>query len=169
MKLPFEGETVVVAVSGGADSTALLLALSDLKERKKLQHKFIAAHFNHMLRGIESDGDERFVIGLARGLGFEFSSGKGALKGSSNLEERARNERYKFLAKEADENDSKLVLTAHTMNDQAETILMNLVRGTGTNGLVGIRKIRPLEIGSTIQLVRPLLGWAKRADTESFC
>jgi tRNA(Ile)-lysidine synthase len=169
LQLPFEGESVIVAVSGGADSTALLLALSDLKERKKLEYKFIAAHFNHKLRGIESDGDERFVSELARGLGFAFSSGKGALKGSSNLEERARNERYKFLAKVANENNSKLVLTAHTMNDQAETILMNLVRGTGADGLVGIQKVRPLERWSTVRLVRPLLGWTKRADTESFC
>ena len=169
LKLPFENERVFVAVSGGADSTALLLAIADLRDRKKLEHEFIAAHFNHKLRGQESDGDEAFVHKLATNAGLEFSSGSGSLKGTSNLEERARNERYDFLTKLAKKKKASLVLTAHTMNDQAETVLMNLVRGTGTDGLVGIRKIRPLENGSTIQLVRPLLGWAKREDTEDFC
>jgi tRNA(Ile)-lysidine synthase len=169
LKLPFEDETVIVAVSGGADSTALLLALADLKKRKKLNLNFITAHFNHKIRGKESDEDERFVRELASVFGFEFISGIGALKGKSNLEERARNERYKFLEKIANENNSKLVLTAHTMNDQAETVLMNLVRGTGPDGLFGIRKIRRMETGSSVQLVRPLLGWAKRKDTEDFC
>jgi len=169
LKLPFDGEKVIVAVSGGADSTALLLALADLKNRKKLEHEFVAAHFNHGLRGKESDADEEFVRQIAKNVGLEFHSESGSLKGTSNLEERARNERYRFLAKLAKQRKAALILTAHTMNDQAETILMNLIRGTGTDGLAGIRKTRPLETGSTVRLVRPLLGWAKREDTESFC
>ena len=169
LNLPFDGETVIVAVSGGADSTALLLALADLKKRKKLDLEFIAAHFNHRLRGKESNSDEAFVRKPAKGAVFKFYSGSGSLKGISNLEERARNERYKFLAKLAKQRQATLVLTAHTMNDQAETILMNLIRGTGSDGLVGIRKVRPLETGSKIRLVRPLLAWAKRTDTENFC
>jgi tRNA(Ile)-lysidine synthase len=134
LNLPFDGETVIVAVSGGADSTALLLALADLKKRKKLDLEFIAAHFNHRLRGKESNSDEAFVRKLAKGAVFKFYSGSGSLKGTSNLEERARNVRYKFLAKIAKQGKPTLVLTAHTMNDQAETILMNLVRGTGMDG-----------------------------------
>ena len=169
LNLPFDGETVIVAVSGGADSTALLLALADLKKRKKLDLEFIAAHFNHRLRGKESNSDEAFVRKLAKGAVFKFYSGSGSLKGTSNLEERARNVRYEFFAKLAKQSKAVLVLTAHTMNDQAETILMNLIRGTGSDGLVGIRKVRPLETGSKIQLVRPLLAWAKRSDTENFC
>jgi tRNA(Ile)-lysidine synthase len=169
LKLPFKGESVIVGVSGGADSTALLLALADLKNRKKLDHKFVAAHFNHNLRGKDSGADKEFVRECANEAGFEFHSGSGSLKGTSNLEERARNQRYKFLAKLAKQRKAGLVLTAHTMNDQAETILMNLIRGTGTDGLGGIRKIRPLETGSMVQIVRPLLGWAKREDTEDFC
>ena len=169
LNLPFDGETVIVAVSGGADSTALLLALADLKKRKKLDLEFIAAHFNHRLRGKESNSDEAFVRKLAKGAVFKFYSGSGSLKGTSNLEERARNVRYEFFAKLAKQRKAVLVLTAHTMNDQAETILMNLIRGTGSDGLVGIRKVRPLETGSKIQLVRPLLAWAKRTDTENFC
>lgn len=169
LNLPFDGETVIVAVSGGADSTALLLALADLKKRKKLDLEFIAAHFNHRLRGKESNSDEAFVRKLAKGAVFKFYSGSGSLKGTSNLEERARNVRYEFFAKLAKQSKAVLVLTAHTMNDQAETIMMNLVRGTGIDGLVGIRKVRPLETGSKIRLVRPLLAWAKRTDTENFC
>ena len=169
LNLPFDGETVIVAVSGGADSTALLLALADLKKRKKLDLEFIAAHFNHRLRGKESNSDEAFVRKLAKGAVFKFYSGSGSLKGTSNLEERARNVRYEFFAKLAMQRKAVLVLTAHTMNDQAETIMMNLVRGTGIDGLVGTRKVRPLETGSKIQLVRPLLAWAKRTDTENFC
>ncbi|HVQ57235.1 MAG TPA: tRNA lysidine(34) synthetase TilS [Pyrinomonadaceae bacterium] len=169
LNLPFDGETVIVAVSGGADSTALLLALADLKKRKKLDLEFIAAHFNHRLRGKESNSDEAFVRKLAKGAVFKFYSGSGSLKGTSNLEERARNVRYEFFAKLAKQSKAVLVLTAHTMNDQAETIMMNLVRGTGIDGLVGTRKVRPLETGSKIQLVRPLLAWAKRTDTENFC
>jgi len=169
LNLPFDGETVIVAVSGGADSTALLLALADLKKRKKLDLEFIAAHFNHRLRGKESNSDEAFVRKLAKGAVFKFYSGSGSLKGTSNLEERARNVRYEFFAKLAKQSKAVLVLTAHTMNDQAETIMMNLVRGTGIDGLVGIRKVRPLETGSKIRLVRPLLAWAKRSDTENFC
>ena len=81
LDLPFEGENVVVAVSGGADSTALLLALADLRDRKKLTHEFAVAHFNHKLRGKESDADEQFVRNLSKVYGFEFVSGSGMLSG----------------------------------------------------------------------------------------
>jgi tRNA(Ile)-lysidine synthase len=162
-------ENVIVAVSGGADSTALLLALSDLKKRKKLDHSFVIAHFNHKLRGMESDADEEFVWALSKEAGFEFVVGTRKLTGTANLEQRARNERYKFLGKTAKQRNASLILTAHTMNDQAETVLMNLIRGAGVDGLGGMRKIRSIEAGSTAQLVRPVLGWAKREDTEGFC
>src|SRR5687767_2564629 len=109
LQLPFQGERVIVAVSGGADSTALLLGLADLKKQKKLDLKFIAAHFNHKLRGRESDDDEAFVRDLAKDVNFEFTAGSGSLKGPSNLEERARNERYKFLAVVANRSNSELV------------------------------------------------------------
>ena len=167
--LPFSDETVIVAVSGGADSTALLLALTELKKLKKLDLNFIVAHFNHKLRGRESDRDETFVRELAQAGGAEFRLGSSTLKATSNLEERARNERYKFLAKLATQNKATLVVTAHTMNDQAETVLMNLIRGSGPDGLGGIPKTRPIEVGSRARLVRPLLGWARRYDTEDLC
>jgi len=167
--LPNAEEIVLVASSGGADSTALLLALSDLKKRKKLAHTLVAAHFNHKLRGKESDEDEAFVRYLATENDIEFVSGSGRIKGSADIEQRARNERYKFLAKAAKRKNAGLVLTAHTMNDQAETVLMNLIRGAGPDGLSGMKKIRTLEADTAVQLVRPILGWAKREDTERFC
>jgi len=167
--LPHAGEIVLVASSGGADSTALLLALSDLKKRKKLAHAFVAAHFNHKLRGKESDEDEAFVRYLATENDIEFVAGSGRITGTADIEQRARIERYKFFAKAAKQKNAGLVLTAHTMNDQAETVLMNLIRGAGLDGLCGMKKIRTLEADTALQLVRPILGWAKREDTEGFC
>ena len=169
LRLPFDGERVIVAVSGGADSTALLIALADLREREKLAHEFIVAHFNHRLRSKESDTDELFVKKLANERGFEFVSAEGHLKGKSNLEQRAREERYAFLEKAAEEKNAAFVLTAHTINDQAETFLMNLVRGSGFDGLRAIPVARPLIEGSAAILVRPILSWAKREDTVQFC
>ena len=172
LEMPFSDETVIVAVSGGADSTALLLALIDLKRRKKLQLEFIVAHFNHKLRGRESDLDEKFVRELARENDLEFVTGSDRIEGTSDVEQRARNARYDFLAKLAKTKKTGFVLTAHTVNDQAETFLLNLVRGSGVDGLCAMTAIRPLERtkkSNGAKLIRPLLHWAKRADTEEFC
>lgn len=175
--LPFSGETAIVAVSGGADSVSLLLALHDLKQRKKLDICFIVAHFDHKLRSAESDKDAGFVKTLAERLGFDFVLGSGKIKQNGNLEQNARDSRYKFLKKAARENKAFAVLTGHTKNDQAETFLMNLIRGSGVDGLAGMKPVRELdeenrrskEKESTIFLARPLLQWAKRSDTEAFC
>jgi len=182
--LPISGEPIIVAVSGGADSTALLLAMAELRRRKKFGQEMIAAHFNHKLRGVESDADETYVRYLASSLGVGFALGTGSLKGKSNLEERARNSRYVFLADIAVQYGSRLILTAHTINDQAETFLINLIRGSGPDGLAGMKPIRRLDrevvvkesgkfeisdIKSQIELVRPLLRWSKRSHTEEFC
>ncbi len=167
LDLPFAGETVIIAVSGGADSMSLLIAAHDLAKRKKLTHRMIVAHFNHKLRGTESDADERFVSEQAVRFGFEFISGSGPLKKKDNLEQAARNARYEFLSRIASENDALAVLVAHTQNDQAETLLFNLIRGSGPDGLAGMRQVR--ELKDDILLVRPLLSWASRTDTEAFC
>lgn len=185
LDLPFSGETVIVAVSGGADSVSLLLAISNLVNRKKLEHKIIAAHFNHGLRD-DSDADEMFVADLAKSLGVEFTSGRGKLSRKGNLEQNARVARYEFLQTLAKKTDAFAVLTGHTINDQAETFLLNLVRGSGAEGLSGMPAIRPLDenhrregemeqefssslASSPILLIRPLLFWAKHNETESFC
>ena len=190
--LPFNDGIFVVAVSGGADSMSLLLALNDLRERRKLTSRFVVAHYNHNLRGYESDEDERFVKNVAAKFNFELVLGKGEISDKKgNLEQNAREARYKFLAETAANLDAFAVLTAHTLNDQAETFLFNLIRGSGLDGLGGMKpkrnfgfkiqdsrfKIQNIESDKSairnpqfeIRLVRPLLNWAKREDTENFC
>ncbi len=191
LELPFGEATIVVAVSGGADSVSLLLALSELKERKKLAHRLVAAHFNHGLRDGASDADADFVRDLATSLNIELAVEKASsLPTKGNLEQNARRARYAFLLKTAVNLNAFAVLTGHTVNDQAETVLMNLLRGSGPDGLSGMRTIRALaaEKGpdpdesdghgaqpSTLPfqqdplLIRPLLTWAKRVDTEAYC
>lgn len=173
LKMPFENETFIVAVSGGADSVSLLLALHELREAKKLKLNFIAAHFNHDLRGAESRKDAEFVEELAGKLNIEFVSGiqnpQSKIRDQKgNLEQSARNARYDFLSQTAQKFNAFGVLTAHTLNDQAETFLLNLIRGSGIGGLSAMKKIRRLNENSEILLVRPLLSWAKRQDTENF-
>jgi len=164
--LPFTGGAIVLAVSGGADSMSLLLAIGDLVKRKKLTLRIIVAHFNHKLRGRESDADEAFVRECAGGLGMEFAAGKSTSRSKGNLEQNARDERYEFLGDIACETKASFVLTAHTKNDQAETFLMNLIRGSGADGLAGMSPVRKLD--GSVSLVRPLLSWATRSDTESY-
>jgi tRNA(Ile)-lysidine synthase len=167
--LPLSNETVVVAVSGGADSLSLLLAIHDLGLRKKLSLRVVVAHFNHKLRGAESDGDEAFVRDISDGLSLEFVRGSRALARKGNLEQNAREARYAFLRRTAVAVGAAAVLTAHTKNDQAETFLMNLIRGSGADGLAGMRPTRSFGASRKIQLARPLLSWASRKDTEEFC
>lgn len=174
LKTDDRGETVVVAVSGGADSVALLLALDELVRVQKIKVKILAAHLNHKLRGPASDADARWVRSLAKELGHRvvvrsFDIAKRAGKSKDNLEQAARLTRYEFLARVARANKASLVLTAHTMNDQAETILLNLIRGSGGVGLGGIEPMRRITPKSDILLARPLMSWAGRQDTESYC
>lgn len=188
LDLPFSGETIVIAVSGGADSLSLLLAIDSLRVKKKLDLRVIAAHFNHKLRGRESDADEEFVKHIASERRTELVLGHGSIPAEGNLEQNARNARYKFLAETAERLNARWVLTAHTMNDQAETFLLNLIRGSGPDGLAGMRAIRELRQETNDRagkieppasrslfpvaspfLVRPLLAWARREDTENFC
>lgn len=181
--LPFADKTFVVAISGGADSVSLALALNDLRNRKKLDLRFVLAHFNHKLRGEESDEDEKFAKKIAEKFEFELAVGSQNSDAKienqkGNLEQNARLARYDFLGATARNLDADGVLTAHTLNDQAETFLMNLLRGSGLEGLGGIKPIRNLmsEVQNqelveefNIRLIRPLLNWAKREDTENFC
>ena len=164
----------VVAVSGGADSVTLLLALDELIKSKKLNVEIVVAHFNHKLRGQASDDDARWVRSLGKRLGYcvivsASHAKKRASRDRDNLEQAARVARYEFLEKTARASKAKTVLTAHTADDQAETLLLNLMRGSGIEGLSGMNPVRPLEAGSDIVLARPLLSWAKRADTEDYC
>lgn len=179
--LPDSDQTIVVAVSGGADSCALLLALDELIKREKLRLTLLVAHLDHGLRQ-DSRKDAEWVSALAKSLGFEVVISRanlktrprkreqtGAGKSETNLEQAARNARYQFLHKTASKSHSNFVLTAHTLDDQAETILMRLLRGSSAEGLSGTSPERPLAPGSDVKLVRPLISWARRADTENYC
>jgi tRNA(Ile)-lysidine synthase len=171
---PARGESAVVAVSGGADSTALLLALEELTRTGRLALGLTAAHLDHGLRGERAREDARWVGELARVLGFRFvlgraSVGERACAGRDNLEQAARRARYEFLAGAAREAGARAVLAAHTLDDQAETVLLRLLRGSGAEGLAGMSAERGLEEGGEVLLRRPLLAWARRADTESYC
>src|SRR5207302_2275829 len=127
------------------------------------------AHVDHRLRKASAD-DARWVRDLARRLGYEISISRiNVRKRQDNLEQAARAARYKAFAALAQKRRANIVLTAHTMDDQAETILLNLIRGSGAEGLGGIEPVRQLSENSTTLLVRPLLSWARRQDTEQYC
>jgi len=172
LKLPFSGETIVVAVSGGADSTALLLALEELKTINKITVDICVAHLDHRLRK-SSAKDAKWVAALATKLGYESVTGRSrvaetARATNDNLEQAAREARYAFLERTAKKVSANYVLTGHTMDDQAETILLRLMRGSAGAGLGGMDAVRSLSKNSSIKLVRPLL-WARRSDTEDYC
>lgn len=161
---------LVVAVSGGADSCALLGALAELRDRGKIDNDLIAAHYNHALRGKESDEDEAFAKEFAGDFNIPFVSERMELEDSTaNLEQVLRDARYEFLNRAALTTGSDFVLTGHTINDQAETFLLNLVRGAGVEGLSGMPLNRRLSPDSDVLLIRPFLRWAYRTDTEEFC
>jgi tRNA(Ile)-lysidine synthase len=173
MDLPAENTAVVIGVSGGADSTALLLALDELIKNNKLQVKLVVAHLDHGLRK-SSAADARWVTKLAKDLGHKVVIGKAQLKTAAgnavaNLEQAARRKRYEFLLRTANKHKAELVLTAHTLDDQAETVLLRLLRGSAAEGLTGTLAVRPIQTGSRVKLARPLIFWARRADTEAYC
>ena len=148
------GDSIVCAVSGGADSMALLWALYLLKEEWNLEVS--AAHFNHNLRGSESDRDEAFVREFCEGYAIPLHVGSGTIiPGKKGLEAAARDARYAFL-----KTLPGKIATAHTADDNAETLLMHLVRGTGLKGLGGIMP----QNGS---IIRPMLS-ITRQEIEEF-
>lgn len=158
--------TVLVAVSGGADSVALLRALQAI--RSSGPGRLIVAHFNHELRAAAA-GDETFVRELAAGLELESIVGRtNRLAGAppaTGVEEAARQERYDFLRATAQRCGARYVATAHTADDQAETVLHRIVRGTGVAGLGGMRRSRRLAEG--VSLIRPLLT-VRRAELTAY-
>lgn len=148
------GDTVICAVSGGADSVALLFAFYLLKD--KLQITLEAAHFNHHLRGAESDSDEAFVKDLCDRYDIPLHLGGGNVTaGKKGLEAAARDARYAFL-----QGLEGKIATAHTADDNAETVLMHLIRGSGLKGLGGIAPVRG-------NIIRPMLK-CTRQDVERF-
>jgi tRNA(Ile)-lysidine synthase len=150
---------IVVAVSGGPDSTALLRASLAVRS-STTDMPLVIAHLNHMLRGADSNGDEAFVCGQAELLGLKLRCKRidiaaEARTAGDNLESVARLIRYNWLEKVALESGMGYVATGHTADDQAETVLHRLLRGTGIQGLRGIAARRPLSNG--IEIIRPML------------
>jgi tRNA(Ile)-lysidine synthase len=159
---------LVVGVSGGLDSTLLLVLLRELSER---WHWVLhVAHFNHQLRGRASVDDERFVRSLARRMGLSFFRGGVAVAGEAerrkvSVEVAARDCRHSFLAGVAHQVGAKRVVLAHHADDQAELLLIRLLRGSGVSGLGGMRWQSASPVDKKVRLVRPLLGFS-RAELE---
>ena len=157
------GGTVLCAVSGGADSVCLLHVLRRLRD--ELGFRLEAAHFNHCLRGEESDRDEAFVRSLCESLGVMAHFGRGdvaafASENGLGTEDAARKLRYEFLERTADIAGAAAIATAHTADDNAETMLLNLARGAGLRGLSGIPERRG-------RVIRPMLGMT-RSQVEAY-
>ncbi|MDD5327899.1 MAG: tRNA lysidine(34) synthetase TilS [Phycisphaerae bacterium] len=152
-------DNVLLAVSGGADSTALLHTLCALKAENILGGDILCAHFNHQLRGSESDGDEAFVIAQADKLKLAVTTRRLDVRGFAgenklSIETAARKLRMESLLDIAKANNCKQIATAHHKDDNAETVIQRLVRGTGFRGLAGIWPMRTFD---DIHFIRPLL------------
>ncbi len=174
-QLVHPGDRVLAAVSGGADSTCLLLILAAL--RRSLQIEVHAAYFDHMLRGRRAiEREQRFLRAICDQLGVPLHIGGADVhahksKQRLSLEEAARDLRYGFLARTARENNCAAIATGHTEDDQAETVLLHIIRGAGLRGLAAMAPSAPLPVnieGATPRLIRPLLSLS-RADTERCC
>ena len=154
-----KGDSITVALSGGADSTALLHALVQLGEKYSLN--VTAAHLNHKLRGDESDRDEQFVRKMCDDLGVELvcesSDITSLAKKGEGIEECARRVRYDFLQR----NAKGKIATAHSADDNIETVIFNLTRGSGIKGGCGIPPVRD-------NIIRPLI-MCTRAEIEEYC
>ena len=160
------GDKVLLAVSGGADSTALVHVLVKLKEQKLLNNDFLCIHINHQLRGQDADRDEKFVIELSEKFNLpiitkKIDIKKIALENKLSIETAARNERLKAILESAKVNKCSTIATAHHCNDNAETILQRLARGTGFKGLSGIWPKRTF--AENIIITRPILS-ASRSE-----
>ncbi|MBR5976570.1 MAG: tRNA lysidine(34) synthetase TilS [Clostridia bacterium] len=171
-----DGDTVIVGLSGGADSTALLRVLCELKTEYNLN--LIAAHVNHGIRGAEADRDEAFCKELCKKLGvqiyaFHIDIPELAKERGVSLEVAGRDARYEFFTGLAGENGK--IATAHNAQDTAETLLLNLCRGTGLKGLTGIPPVRFVEHKAgcrsdetvSTMVIRPLIE-CTREEIEAY-
>ena len=171
------GDRVGIAVSGGADSVALLRLLLEL--RKEIGAVLSVVHFNHRLRGADSDDDEKFVAELAQRRNLEVHLGSGevaayAAEKHLSLETAARDMRYQYFRQLLRDDRLNRIATGHTLDDQAETVLLKIIRGAGGRGLAGIHpqlsvsSCQPSAISSSqTSIIRPLLG-TRRRDLETY-
>lgn len=159
-----DGDRVVIGVSGGPDSMSLLNSLNNLKE--KLNIKIYVAHINHMIRE-EADEETEYVRSFCEKIGVEFFAKRikveeEAKKQKIGTEEAGRNIRYEFFEEVAKKVGANKIATAHNSNDNAETVLMNIIRGTSISGLKGIEKVREG------RFIRPIIE-CNRMEVEEYC
>ena len=155
-------DLLIVAVSGGPDSVCLLDILNSIKDESRV--KLVVAHYNHGLRQGEDESETRSVRQLATSMNLPFETGKASLlthENSASIEEKARNARYGFLEGIMNRLHAHKIAMGHNLNDQAETVLMRLFRGSGSSGLAGIPPCRDNAI------IRPLIE-IKRDEIESY-
>ena len=165
-KMIESGDSIVIGVSGGPDSMCLLQALIQIKEKKKLNYKIYVAHINHGLRK-EADGETKYVQDFCAKNNIECfvkkeNVEKIAKEQKIGTEEAGRELRYGFFEEIKNKTNSNKIAIAHNLNDKVETILMNIIRGTGTNGLTGIEPIR------NNLYIRPLIE-IERKEIEKYC
>lgn len=165
-KLIIQGEKVVLGVSGGPDSICMLDNFRKIKEEKLLDFEFVVAHINHMIRD-EALEDEKYVENYCKKYDIKFYSKRiDVIKYADNnkmgLEEAGRKVRYDFFDEIMKKEDAQKIAIAHNKNDKAETIIMNLLRGSGLTGLRGIEPIRDNKY------IRPILD-LKRDEIEKYC
>jgi tRNA(Ile)-lysidine synthase len=166
------GEPIIVGVSGGPDSTALLRLLATLRSEFRL--RITAAHFDHRLRSREeARSDRESVERLCRSLRVPLVTGAGDVKRRSkkegeSIEEAARNLRYRFLGREAKRAGATAVVVGHTQDDRAETVLLHLIRGSGLDGLAAMPPRSPWPFGDGPEVARPLLNITRR-EVERYC
>jgi tRNA(Ile)-lysidine synthase len=165
-------EAVLAAVSGGPDSVALLVLLKEINELQQLGWQIHVGHFNHGLRGKAAAKDEEFVRKLAESLKLPFVRGSADVKAlrkaeGLSLEEAARKARYAWLREAAIGVNAKKIALGHNLDDQAETILHRIIRGTGLRGLKGMAPIRRLSKKHDLCAVRPLIE-VERFEIEAF-
>jgi len=155
-------DRILLGISGGPDSVSLLSLISNINRAGNIYSELSIAHLNHLLRGAESEQDEQFVKNIAKRFNLSIvverkDIKKIAQKRKLSLEETARGERYKFLETAAKKVGANIIVVGHTADDNAETILHRIIRGTGILGLNGMRPKRRLNSLSMMTLVRPLL------------
>ncbi len=163
------GNRLLAAVSGGADSVALLRGLHEIRQEHGLD--LVVAHLNHGLRGADADADANWVNDLCKRLDIPCVIEQANIGDSDEtIEEAARNLRYEFLKRTARSQQCGLVAVAHTADDQTETVLHHILRGTGLSGLQGMptrRMLAEFDDGFCCELIRPLLQ-VRRADVETY-
>ena len=165
-KMIESGDSIVIGVSGGPDSMCLLQALIQIKEKKKLNYKIYVAHINHGLRK-EAEGETKYVQDFCAKNNIECfvkkeNVEKIAKEQKIGTEEAGRKLRYSFFEEIKNKTKSNKIAIAHNLNDKVETIFMNIIRGTGTNGLTGIEPIR------NNLYIRPLIE-IERKEIEKYC